>query len=250
MGLKHAESNSNSEQDTPADKLTFSVIIPVLNEQQNINSVIEHVKNQAASSQCEIIVVDGDSDGSTIKAIQADSATSVTAQKGRAWQLNAGAEIAKGQILLFLHADTKLPPNAFDKISEVMANPKYVAGAFDIGVDSDRFSIKLIAARSRIRSHVTRVPYGDQAIFIRKKYFDKIGRFKEIPLLEDVDLMVRIRKKGDKIRILRNQVSTSARRWEREGVLYTTLRNLVVVTLYRFGVSPEKLAKYYKAHSK
>ena len=227
----------------------FSVIIPVLNEQQNINSIIEHVKNQDTSRQCEIIVADGDSDGSTIKAIKADSVTSITAQKGRAWQLNAGTEIAKGKILLFLHADTKLPPNAFDKISDVMANPKYVAGAFDLGVDSDRFSIKLIVARTRIRSRVTRVPYGDQAIFIRKKYFDKIGRFKEIPLLEDIDLMVRIRKKGDKICILHDQVSTSARRWEREGVLYTTLRNLTVVTLYRFGVSPERLAKYYKAHS-
>lgn len=161
--------------------------------------------------------------------------------------MNAGAAVAKGQILLFLHADTYLPPNAFGKVSEILKNPQYVAGAFDLGIDSDNLFVKAIALRARIRSRLTRVPYGDQAIFIRREYFNEIGRFKEIPIMEDVDLMCRIRKRGDKIFILPDRIKTSARRWEHEGILFATLRNAVLVNLFRFGVSPDSLARYYRS---
>jgi hypothetical protein len=96
---------------------------------------------------------------------------------------------------------------------------------------------------------LNRIPYGDQAIFIRKSYFDKIGRFKEIPLMEDVELMRRIKKKGDKIFIIRDRVKTSARRWEKEGIFYTTLKNQILVSLYYLGINPHKLVKYYRRHS-
>lgn len=223
----------------------FSVVIPVLNEAHHINSVISHLRMQNGSDDREIIVVDGDPAGETINAIEDSRTVKLTAPKGRGRQMNAGAAVAKGQILFFLHADTYLPPNAFGKVSKVLENQRYVAGAFDLGIDSDNFFIKAIALRARIRSRLTRVPYGDQTMFIRKEYFNEIGRFKEIPIMEDVDLMCRIRKRRDKIFILPDRTKTSARRWEHEGILYATLRNAVLVNLFRLGVSPHTLARYY-----
>ncbi|MHC4571112.1 MAG: TIGR04283 family arsenosugar biosynthesis glycosyltransferase [Planctomycetota bacterium] len=232
-----------------SNEYRFSIVIPVLYEQDQINSVIEHLRSQYLKGVCEIIVVDGDSRGETIKAIQDREVVSITSAKGRAIQMNAGAAVARGEILIFLHADTRLPPGALKKINTVLENEKYVGGAFDLRIDSDRLFLKYIAARASLRSRLNRIPYGDQAIFIRKNYFDKIGRFKEIPLMEDVELMRRIKRRGDKIFILRDRVKTSARRWEREGVFYTTLKNQMLVNLYYLGVSPDKLAKYYRRHS-
>lgn len=227
----------------------FSIVIPVLNKQDQINTLIEHVHSQDYEGACEIIVADGDPQGRTIKVIRDENVISITSKKGRASQMNAGAELAHGEVLIFLHADTKLPPNALEKISQVLEDAKYVGGAFDLGIDSDSLLLKYIATRTRFRSRLNRIPYGDQAIFIRRSYFDEIGRFKDIPLMEDVELMRRIKKRGDKIFILRDRVKTSARRWEKEGIFYTTLRNRLLVGLYYVGVSPDKLAKYYRRHS-
>lgn len=224
----------------------LSIIVPVLNEQGQINSLIEHINGQDYDGDFEIIIVDGDPQCGTIKAIRDNSAICITSSKGRARQMNAGAAIARGAILIFLHADTKLPEGALQKISQVLGNPKYIGGAFDLGIDSDKLILKYIAVRASFRSRLNRIPYGDQAIFIRKNYFDKIGGFRDIPLMEDVDLMRRIKKDGKKIHILRDKVITSARRWENEGAVYTTLRNQIIVFLYYLGVSPHKLAKLYK----
>ncbi len=229
------------------DGCTISVIIPVLHETERINSIIEHLKNLDDSQACRIIVVDGDLSGQTINAITHDNVIKIVSEKGRAKQMNAGAELATGDILLFLHADTRLPTGALTKITEVLENEKYVAGAFDLAIDSDNRLIKAIAAQARFRSRLTRTPYGDQAIFIRKKYFDEIGRFKSIALMEDVELMRRIKKRGDRISILPDRVKTSARRWEKEGILYTTLRNRALMILYSLGVSPNWLARFYKS---
>jgi rSAM/selenodomain-associated transferase 2 len=159
--------------------------------------------------------------------------------------MNAGAAAARGEILIFLHADTTLPDNALRKISLALHDRDYVGGAFDLQIDSDRLFLKYISARASLRSRWNRIPYGDQAIFIRKKYFDRIGGFKEIPLMEDVDLMWRIKKDGKNIFILPDKVTTSARRWESDGAICTTIRNLILVRLFYLGISPHKLAKYY-----
>ena len=231
-----------------SNECKFSIVIPVLHERDQINSVVEHLRSQDFEGVWEIIAVDGDPQGSTIKAIEDKDVISLTSAQGRASQMNTGAAIAQGEILIFLHADTKLPPSALKKVSEVLENEKYVGGAFDLRIDSDRLFLKYIAARASLRSRLNRIPYGDQAIFIRRGYFDKIGRFKEIPLMEDVELMRRIKRRGDKIFILRDRVKTSARRWEKEGIFYTTLKNQMLVSLYHLGVSPHKLAKYYRRH--
>ena len=224
----------------------ISVIIPVLNEASRMNSLVDHLYGGGFGGKHEIIVVDGDSDGGTINAIRHNEVTSIVAPKGRSRQMNAGAAVASGDILLFLHADTRLPENTPQKISSVMGQGRYVAGAFDLGIDSSSLAIKIIARASALRSRLTRIPYGDQAIFIARDYFQKIGCFKDIPLMEDVELMRRIKRIGDKICIFRDRVSTSPRRWEQEGVVYCSLRNVIILSLYYMGVSPDKLARYYR----
>ncbi len=224
----------------------FSVIIPVLNEQDQINSAIKHLRCADAEAICEIIVVDGDRRRKTIKAIEDKNVAAITADTGRGSQMNAGAALAKAEILIFLHTDTRLPTDAFEKIRRVLANKEYVGGAFGLKIDSDRLFLKCIAALATLRCRLNRVPYGDQAVFIRRDYFEKIDKFKAIPLMEDVELMRRIKKSGDKIVILPDCVRTSARRWETEGAVYTTIRNQVLVGLYRVGFSPYKLARFYR----
>lgn len=223
----------------------FSIIVPVLNEQDQINSFIDKVKDQSFDGYFELIIVDGDSRGGTINAVRDNSVICLISPKGRGRQMNAGAAAARGEILIFLHADTILPDNALGKISRVLQDKNYVGGAFDLKIDSNRLFLKYISVRASLRSRWNRIPYGDQALFIRKKYFDQIGGFKEIPLMEDVDLMRRIKKDGRKIIILPDKVTTSARRWENEGAFYTTMRNQILVRLFYLGVSPHKLAKYY-----
>jgi rSAM/selenodomain-associated transferase 2 len=228
------------------NKCVISVVIPVLNEYSQINTIIGHLHAQDFDRDYEIIIVDGDPQGGTLKVVADRNVICLTCERGRGRQMNAGAAIARGDILLFLHADTRLPTRALKKIAYVLENEKYVGGAFDLGIDSDRWFLKYIAVRASLRSRLNRIPYGDQAIFIRKNYFDKIGGFKDIPLMEDVDLMRRLKKDNAQIHIFRDRVLTSARRWETEGALYTTLRNRIVVFLYYLGVSPHTLAKFYK----
>ena len=229
-------------------RCNISVIIPVLDEQEYINSHIGHIRNQDFEGAIEIIVVDGGLDGRTLEVIEDSDTVKITSDIGRGLQLNAGAAVARGQILLFLHADTQLPPGGLQKISDVLENDQYVGGAFDLGIDSKRLFLKCIAARARLRSRLSRIPYGDQAIFIRKNYFDQIGGFREIPLMEDIEFMRRIKREGAKIFIFKDRVSTSDRRWEAEGVLYTTLRNQFLASMYYLGVNPERLVRYYRNH--
>jgi rSAM/selenodomain-associated transferase 2 len=203
------------------------------------------VRNQDLKSLCEVIVVDGDPQGGTVRVIRDKDVIAITASKDRGRQMNAGAAAARGRILIFLHADTALPDSALEKISQALENQDYVGGAFDLKIDSDRLFLRYVSVRATLRSRWNRTPYGDQAIFIRKNYFEQIGGFKDIPLMEDVELMRRIKKDGRKICILPDKVVTSARRWERDGVIYTTLRNQVLVALFHLGVGPGWLAKHY-----
>jgi len=224
----------------------ISVIIPVLNEARGINDVIAHIRSQAALDAVEIIVVDGDPAGSTIKAISHPGIITAVAEKGRGSQMNCGAIRATGAILLFLHADTFLPPNAFACIRKCMEVTRHAGGAFDLGIDSERKVFRITERYVAWRTRLTRIPFGDQAIFVRRDYFERIGGYADIPIMEDVDLMRRIRQRGDTICVIPAKVMTSARRWEKEGVLYTTLRNWMLQLLYFVGVSPQRLARFYR----
>jgi len=227
-------------------KPSISVIIPVLNEAGGINDVITHIRSQAAVDAVEIIVVDGDPAGSTIKAISHPGIITAVAEKGRGSQMNCGALRAAGHILLFLHADTILPPNAFARIRKCMEVPSHAGGAFDLGIDSARKIFRITERYVAWRTRLTRIPFGDQAIFVRRDCFERIGGYRDIPIMEDVDLMRRIRQRGDAICVIPEKVMTSARRWERDGIVFGTLRNWMLQALYCCGVAPERLARFYR----
>ncbi len=227
--------------------IKFSIIIPVVHEGERINELIEYLKRLDSEKNVEMIIVDGAPEGDTLRAIHSNNVIKISSEKGRAKQMNAGASVAHGEILIFLHADTELPPHALRKINSFMERKKYVGGAFDLGIKSDKFIFKVIGNFASIRSRLNRIPFGDQSLFIRREYFNQIRGYKEIPLMEDMELMRRIKKSGDKIRIFYDRVMTSPRRWEKEGVIYCTLRDWILQVLYFLGISPDKLAKFYKS---
>lgn len=227
-------------------KCRISVIIPVFCEQAGINETIEAVRRLKGGEAAEIIVVDGGPGRETLAAIRDAKVRKVPSEKGRGGQLNRGAAIAGGDLLLFLHADTVLPPAAFEMIAGAMQDEGCVGGAFDLRIDSPGAGFRAIETVANHRSRLTRIPYGDQAIFLRASCFRSIGGFREIPIMEDVDLMRRIKRNGWRIFIFREPVTTSARRWEKEGLVFGTLRNWTLMALYLCGVKPERLARFYR----
>jgi len=224
---------------------SFSVIIPVFNEAPIINQTIEHVYRTGSGFDVEIIIVDGDVYGSTQKAVTNTQVIQMTSDRGRGRQMNKGASAAGGEILLFLHADSELPANAFQSIASLLDAEEYVGGAFNLGIQSRRFIYRVIEKCVAIRTLLTRLPYGDQAIFMKKNYFEKMKGFPEIPIMEDVAFMRRLKRAGYKIGIIPQKVMASPRRSEREGVLFCTLRNWTLISLYLLGVKPERLERFY-----
>ncbi len=222
-----------------------SVIVPVLHEAVCIDRTLEQLCLTIADPR-EIIVVDGDPRGDTLAAVTASGIKMLHASRGRGSQMNAGAAAAQGDILLFLHADTRLPEDAGRYIRTVCEAPDIAGGAFDLGIDSPRFVFRLIEKAASWRSRLTRIPYGDQAIFIKTAVFWQMNGFRPIPIMEDVDLMCRLKRQGHRLRFISRPVRTSARRWEAEGVLYATLRNYFLLVLFCLGVSPHRLQRYYR----
>ncbi|HXW69333.1 MAG TPA: TIGR04283 family arsenosugar biosynthesis glycosyltransferase [Dissulfurispiraceae bacterium] len=248
MKLKKCDNKAESTRFKASTHSNYriSIIIPVLHEETIINRAISAIFDLPYDGEVEVIVVDGSPEGDTLSAIENRQVLKVSSKKGRAHQMNKGAANACGDILIFLHADTELPKNALNTISSVMRTGGFVGGAFDLGIQSGRNIFRLIEIAASLRSRYTGIPYGDQAIFMRKEYFHSIGDFKEIPLMEDVELMRRVKKTGDKIYIISEKVRTSPRRWEKEGVIYCTFRNWILITLYSLGMPAEKLLKFYK----
>ena len=232
------------------NSIKFSIIVPVFHERERINDLIEYLSGLESEGNVEIIIVDGAQEKDTLQIIQSENVVRISSEQGRSKQMNAGARAARGEILIFLHADTELPIHALRKIGSFTEQAEYVGGAFDLGIKSNKVIFKVIGTFSSLRSRLNRIPFGDQAIFIRKEYFNKIGGYKEIPLMEDVELLRRIKKSGGRIRIFYDRVMTSPRRWEKEGVIYCTLRDWTLQTLYLLGVSPEKLVNFYKSNER
>ena len=207
------------------DRPIFSIIVPVFHEAERINDLIAHLRHLGPEKEREIIVVDGAPEKDTLPVIRDDRVVKISSEKGRAKQMNAGASVARGEILVFLHADTELPACAFNRIRTFISKREYVGGAFDLGIKSDKLIFKVIAFLASLRSRLNRIPYGDQAIFIRRDYFNEISGYREIPLMEDVELIRRIKRSGKKIWIFYDRAMTSPRRWEKEGVIYCIFRN-------------------------
>lgn len=225
--------------------MDISIIIPVYKE-NNINSIIDSIITNQTSITYEIIVVDGD-ENSTNDQVENSDVIKINSKKGRSYQMNEGFKKAQGNILLFLHADTFLPSNALENIVKALEAPsKYSAGAFDLEFDSQNKWIKKIEKVASWRSRKLKMPYGDQAIFVKRDIFEKIGGYKEIDLMEDINFIQKLKRKKHSIIILEDKILTSARRWEEKGNIFTTVRNLILQFLYFAGVHPNTLAKFYK----
>lgn len=227
-------------------KIDISVIIPVWNEQARINDTIENLRDQSYPGTMEVIVADGQKDGSTVGCIRNSKVIKIISAPGRGPQMNSGAKIASGETLLFLHCDTVLPENAFQLVQEAMQDKRVNAGAFDLSIGGRTFAYRMIEKTASLRSRLTRIPYGDQAIFIRRSIFFRLGAYSEIPIMEDVDLMRRLKRERGCIRFIDKPVMTSPRRWQKEGLVRCTLRNWMLISLYLCGEKPEKLARFYK----
>lgn len=225
--------------------MKISIIIPALHEGEQINEALNSLKAAASGIPYAVIVADGDPAGGTIRHITDSRVMTLTAPKGRARQMNAGAARASGDILLFLHADTHLPHNVFFKIMAALSDGRFIGGAFDLGIRNGRRIFQIIGRCASWKHRLTRVPYGDQAIFMLRHYFEKMGGYPEIPLMEDVELMKRVKRQGGRIIILPQLVMTSSRKWQEDGVAYTIVRNWMIQTLYLLGVPADRLVKYY-----
>lgn len=224
----------------------ISVIIPTLNEAANLDAALEPLRD---NPDLEIIVADGGSSDATASLAAEAGARLVNSGTGRGVQQNCGAAAATGEILLFLHADTRLPED-FAGLIHACLNEKGVAGgAFSLSINTERPPLRLIAALANLRSRLLQLPYGDQALFMTRKNFARIGGFPEIEIMEDFALVGKLRKLG-RIRILTARVTTSGRRWQKLGILRTTLINQAIVIGYLLGRSPTSLASWYRISSR
>jgi len=223
----------------------ISIIIPTLNEEENIIPCLEATRK---AINVERIVVDGGSTDGTVDQAKGWGATVLNTVQGRARQMNAGARAAKGEILLFLHADTILSAGFDNQVRLLLSRPRVSAGAFSFRLDDpNSASLRLIQAVANWRSRYLQVPYGDQAIFVRTRLFQKIGGFPDLPIMEDHELIRRLRKRG-RILTVSLPAVTSARRWRVLGIWRTTILNWVLILAYLMGMSPWRL--YRIAHRK
>jgi uncharacterized protein len=219
----------------------LSVIIPALNEAKHIEEAVQG----ALCRDAEVLVVDGGSRDRTRKAAVFAGARLLTSAKGRGVQQNRGAKAARGRVLLFLHADTLLPEDYVSHIFEALLERKAVLGAFRFKMGLERPKARLVEALVNFRSTFLRMPYGDQAFFVRKTLFEKIGGFPEAPIGEDYFFVHRARRHG-RIVISKAAVETSARRWQSMGFLRTTLINQIILAGILSGISLHTLASIYR----
>lgn len=224
----------------------ISVIIPALNEADNISETLSSI---GRGSNTEVIVVDGGSHDDTVSIAKTLGARVINGLPSRSRQMNQGADAASGDVLLFLHADTRLPENFDRHILGVIKLPGVVAGAFSLHIDSPVPALRFIEGMANWRSRYLRMPYGDQAIFMLSVTFRELGGFPDIPIMEDFELIQRLRKKGN-IVTLPEPVQTSARRWLNCGVLKTTLINQLIIVSYFMGISPVAIARLYSGRKR
>ncbi len=223
--------------------MRLSVVVPTLNEETVLAQTLARARDGDAH---EVIVVDGGSRDATRTVAARFTDRVLVTEPGRARQMNAGAAVAIGDVLLFLHADTLLPAGFADAIARALADQAVIGGRFDVHLDGRNRWLPLIAAAINLRSRLTRIATGDQAIFVRRAVFEALGGFPLVPLLEDVRFTAALKRRGG-IACLRERVATSARRWEQRGVTRTILLMWALRLGHALGVAPERLQRFYAA---
>ncbi len=220
--------------------MKISVVIPTLNEAGNILASIHSVRMQPGEHQ--IIVVDaGSTDGTA--AIARPHAEVLLGERGRGAQMNLGARQAMGDVLLFLHGDSVLHPQAFAGLRAALSTPATAGGTFTLAFEGEELPLRLYAFLTRFRFR--HFHFGDQGIFVRREVFERLGGFREAPLMEDVDFLQRLSRVGGRA-LVPQPVTTSARRFRTHGLLRQQLLNTALVTAYLLGVEPERLARWYR----
>lgn len=219
-----------------------SVIIAALDEEPSIVAAIESAR---AAGAAEIIVADGGSRDATVRLASSAGAKVIHCEPLRARQFNRGAEAATGELLIFLHADTELPPRAAEHVANALANGT-AFGGFRVSFVESLVRLKMAAFMINLRTSFTRCPWGDQAQFIRRSVFLAEGGFREIPIMEDYELAIRMRRRG-RTKVLPVPVRTSGRRFLRKGVLRTAATNWRIIARYRMGADPAELARLYRS---
>jgi len=220
--------------------MKLSTIVPTLNEERTLAKALASIPSGA-----EVIVADGGSTDRTAEVAKQHDARLVVGGPGRAAQMNRGARLARGEVLLFLHADCVLDPSADRAIEQALSDARVVGGSFRLRIRPAGIGLSIVSFGSNLRARFLKLPYGDQALFVRRTVFEEMGGYREIPILEDVDLVTRLRKRGHLERVALN-VTTTPRHWERLGTVLTTLLNWSTIVAYRLGISPVRLARAYR----
>lgn len=216
--------------------------MPVLNEASGIDHSLQALL-KTLQARWQVVVCDGGSEDATVERLAAYPVQVVTAQAGRAVQMNAGAGFAAGPLLVFLHGDTRLP-NHFNQLMEAFLESDFEWGRFDVRLDNPRWPFRMIAWFMNQRSAITGVCTGDQTLFMRRDFFQRMGGYAELPLMEDVEFSLRARLQARPLRI-QAPVVTSSRRWTKNGVVRTILLMWWLRLAYRLGVSPQRLQRWY-----
>lgn len=244
--VEHSTQIVASSTDGTSSPPTISVVIPALNEARQLPAVLDTIQ---LANPVEVIVVDGGSADGTADVAEARGGRVVRATPGRSHQLNCGAAAATGEILLFLHADTRLPEGFDHTIRQTLAQPGVVAGAFRLAIDGPGRGLRWVEWGVNLRSRLLQMPYGDQGIFLKAEVFHNLGGFPDLPMMEDFELVRRLRQVG-RVAIAPSAVVTSDRRWRTLGILRTTLANQAMIAGYLLGVDPHKLARWYRTLGK
>ncbi|MBY4678478.1 TIGR04283 family arsenosugar biosynthesis glycosyltransferase [Marinobacterium arenosum] len=222
----------------------LSIIVPMLNEAAVLSELLEHLRYWQPRG-CEILLVDGGSSDGSADIAEAAGFRVVHAPRGRARQMNAGAEETQGEVLLFLHADTRLPQEADRRLLAALQSGDKQWGRFDVRLSGNAAMLPLIATMMNLRSRLSGIATGDQAIFVRRPVFEQVGGFPEQPLMEDIELSARLKRFGAPL-CLRDRVLTSGRRWESRGVWKTILLMWRLRWAYWRGADPARLAQLYR----
>jgi rSAM/selenodomain-associated transferase 2 len=223
--------------------LKVSIIVPTLNEAQGLTETLTQTQQLLPY---ELVVSDGGSHDDTLEIAEEFTEHVVKGSAGRALQMNAGARVATGDIFLFLHADSRIEPASYEKMLHSLGSSEKIGGAFSLCIDSDKWSLRLIARLANLRSKYFGMAYGDQVFFVKNSTFKQMNGFAELPICEDIDFFKRLRKLGPVI-LLKEKAFTSSRRWLKEGVWFTTLRNILIATLFKLGFPPRIMKKWYQA---